>query len=72
MNVTNIINGQANGFCEATDELINRLEIPAAIIRVGYLSNEAELNLLLTDGYAKKIAQAIAITISNQYGEIIE
>ena len=57
---------------EAEFELINLLEIPAEMIRVGYLSNEAELNLLITDGYAKKIAQAIAMTILNQYGEVLE
>ena len=49
------------GIVEREDLIVlNQTKVPAIIIECGFLTNEEEKNLLLTDKYQNKIANAIA------------
>lgn len=63
------IKGKALGLIEATesDVTIKRATIPAATIKVGYISNKQEANLLARDEYIDKIAAGIYNAIMKAY-----
>lgn len=68
-NVATQISGKANGLVDSTDEdvVINRATVPAASIRVGYISNGQEAILLGRDDYIDKIAEGIYLAIMEAY-----
>ena len=67
--VVTAIRGKANGLLEAeqTDTVINEATVPAATIRVGYLTNGQEAILLQREDYIEKIAEGIYQTILKVY-----
>ena len=67
--VVTAINGKANGLAEAedADEVICDATVPAAAIRVGYLTNGQEFILLQRDDYIERIAEGIYQTILSAY-----
>lgn len=67
--VVTAIRGKANGLLEAeqTDTVINEATVPAAAIRVGYLTNGQEAILLQREDYIEKIAEGIYQTILKAY-----
>lgn len=69
--VVTAISGKANGLFASTeeDEVIEKAVVPAAAIRVGYLSNGQEAILLGRDDYIQKIADGIYETIMSVYEE---
>lgn len=69
--VVTAISGKANGLVESTeeDEVVNMVTVPAAAIRVGYISNGQESILLNRDDYIDKIANGIYQTILTVYEE---
>lgn len=71
--VVTAISGKANGLIESTenDEVLNQAEIPAATIRVGYITNEQEGILLGREDYAQKIAEGIYQAIIRAYEEYL-
>ncbi|MCM1387792.1 MAG: N-acetylmuramoyl-L-alanine amidase [Bacillus sp. (in: Bacteria)] len=67
--VVTAISGKANGLVDSTEEdiVINRAVVPAAAIRVGYISNGQEAILLNRDDYIEKIADGIYQAIMAAY-----
>jgi len=67
-NVTIATDNRAVGLFEATDDnLLQKLQIPAAGVCLGYVSNEQESNLLAKEAYRQKIADGIAEAIKEVY-----
>lgn len=68
-NVATQISGKANGLVDSTDEdvVINSATVPAAAIRVGYVSNGQEAILLNREDYINKIAEGIFMAIMAAY-----
>ena len=69
--VVTAISGKANGLTDSTEEdvVINGATVPAAAIRVGYLSNGQEEILLGREDYIQKIAEGIYQAIMKAYEE---
>ena len=67
--VVTSISGKANGLVEAAvlDEVINSTTVPAAAIRVGYLTNSQEAILLQREDYIKRIAEGIYNAVIKAY-----
>ena len=67
--VVTAISGKANGLVESVEEdvVINQATVPAATIRVGYVSNGQEAILLNRDDYIQKIADGIYQAIMSVY-----
>lgn len=67
--VVTAISGKANGLVDSTetDIVINEATVPAAAIRVGYLSNGQEEILLGREDYIQKIAEGIYQAIIKAY-----
>lgn len=67
------ISGKANGLVEAAiqDEVINEATVPAAAIKVGYLTNGQESILLQREDYINRIAEGIYNAVMKAYeGEV--
>lgn len=69
--VVTAISGKANGLVDVSEEdaVIRRANVPAAAIRVGYVSNGQEAILLKREDYIEKIAEGIYQTILKAYTE---
>ena len=67
--VVTSISGKAGGLIEAsqTDEVISGATVPAAAIRVGYLTNSQEAILLQREDYIKRIAEGIYNAVEKAY-----
>lgn len=67
--VVTAISGKANGLTDSTEEdiVVNGATVPAAAIRVGYLSNGQEEILLGREDYIEKIAEGIYQAIIKAY-----
>ena len=67
--VVTAISGKANGLVEAeqTDTVISGATVPAAAIKVGYLTNRQEAILLQREDYIQRIAEGIYQTIMKAY-----
>lgn len=67
--VVTAISGKANGLVDSTEEdiVINQATVPAATIRVGYVSNGQEAILLNREDYIQKIADGIYQAIMTAY-----
>ncbi len=67
--VVTAIRGKANGLLEAAqdDTVINEATVPAAAIRVGYLTNGQESILLQREDYIQRIAEGIYQTVLKAY-----
>lgn len=69
--VVTAISGKANGLVEASleDTVINEATVPAAAVRVGYLTNGQEAILLQREDYIQRIAEGIYQTVMKAYEE---
>lgn len=69
--VVTAISGKANGLLEAaeSDTVINDATVPAAAIRVGYLTNGQESILLQREDYIQRIAEGLYQTVVKAYEE---
>lgn len=67
--VVTSISGKAIGLteAEASDEVLNSATVPAAAIRVGYLTNSQEAILLQREDYIKRIAEGIYNAVVKAY-----
>ena len=67
--VVTAISGKAGGLTEsaAADEVVNSATVPAAAIRVGYLTNSQEAILLQREDYIKRIAEGIYNAVIKAY-----
>lgn len=67
--VVTAISGKANGLLEAEEEdtVISDATVPAAAIRVGYLTNGQEAILLQRDDYIRRIAEGIYQAVMKAY-----
>lgn len=67
--VVTAISGKANGLLEADedDEVICAATVPAAAVRVGYLTNGQEAILLQREDYIQRIAEGIYQTVVKAY-----
>jgi N-acetylmuramoyl-L-alanine amidase len=71
--VVTAISGKANGLVEAadTDEVISAATVPAAALKVGYLTNAQESILLQREDYINRIAEGIYNAVMKAYeGEV--
>lgn len=68
-NVTEQVSGRANGLTQATEEdiILQRIKIPAVILKAGYLSNEKEAALLGTEEYRDRIAEGVLLAVQEAY-----
>jgi len=69
--VVTSISGKAIGLIESeeADEVLNNATVPAAAIRVGYLTNSQEAILLQREDYIKRIAEGIYNAVVKAYEE---
>ncbi|MDE6389366.1 MAG: N-acetylmuramoyl-L-alanine amidase [Lachnospiraceae bacterium] len=69
--VVTAISGKANGLVEAsdTDGVVSNATVPAAAIKVGYLTNAQEFILLQREDYIQRIAEGIYQSIVKSYEE---
>lgn len=69
--VVTSISGKAGGLVEATeaDTVISNATVPAAAIRVGYLTNSQEAILLQREDYIERIADGIYNAVTKAYEE---
>lgn len=69
--VVTAISGKANGLLEASDEdvVISDATVPAATIKVGYLTNGQEYILLQREDYIQRIAEGIYQAVIKAYEE---
>lgn len=66
-------NATNRGIKERCDLVVlNSTKMPAVLIETGFLSNKTEKNLLVTETYQNKIAQAIANGILQYLGKAVE
>lgn len=67
--VVTSISGKACGLIEssAEDQVVNSTTVPAAAIRVGYLTNSQEAILLQREDYIKRIAEGIYNAVVKAY-----
>lgn len=67
--VVTAISGKANGLIEATEEdvVISEATVPAAAVKVGYLTNAQEYRLLQREDYIERIADGICQAIQKAY-----
>lgn len=49
--------------------LMNHIEVPGVLVECGFLSNSREAEKLKTEDYQKKLAVAIAVSVSNSLSE---
>lgn len=70
--VVTAIEGKALGLVEVEDGILPELAIPAAVICPGYVSNETEKELLLTDTYQSRIAEGICKGVLDTFEELEE
>lgn len=72
-NVAIAAKNRAIGLEEAGEEsVLELLELPAARVEVGYVTNELERALLGQEEYRKKLAEGIAAAIEEVYGNYYE
>lgn len=64
------IEGKALGLVEMEEGILSELSIPAAIVCPGYVSNETEKALLLTDAYQDRIAEGICKGVLAAFEEL--
>lgn len=71
-NTVAAVGGKANGLFETEDEegLLQSLQMPAAAIEIGYLTNKEETEKLFLPEYKEKLAEGIALTINQAFAEI--
>lgn len=69
--VVTSISGKACGLIESAEEdlVMNSATVPAAAIRVGYLTNSQEAILLQREDYIKRIAEGIYNAVMKAYGQ---
>lgn len=69
--VVTAISGKANGLIEASEEdaVISDATVPAATIKVGYLTNGQEFILLQREDYIQRIAEGIYQAVIKAYEE---
>lgn len=67
--VVTSISGKACGLVESSeeDQVVNSATVPAAAIRVGYLTNSQEAILLQREDYIKRIAEGIYNAVIKAY-----
>ena len=68
-NATIAVSGRANGLIQAEegDLIIQSASIPTAVLKVGYLSNEKEAELLNSEDYRDRLAEGICNAIKEFY-----
>ena len=71
-NTVTAVGGKANGLFEASGEdvVLQGVQMPAAAIEVGYLTNKEETGKLALPEYTDKLAEGIAATINEAFGKI--
>lgn len=58
------------GWVRQTDDpVLQRLTVPGALLKAGYLTHAREGELLCRDGYAEKIAEGIAEALRMAFSE---
>lgn len=71
--VTTAASGRALGVEAAeSDSLLMQLEIPAADLSLGYLSNPKERGLLMQEGYRVKLAEGILEAVEKAHRRLVE
>lgn len=69
--VVTAVSGKANGLLEASeqDTVISEATVPAAAVRVGYLTNGQEFILLQREDYIQRIAEGIYQAVIKAYDD---
>lgn len=68
--VTEAVSGRANGLMETQDPVLQRLTIPGALVKAGYLTHEREGELLGQQGYVQKVAEGIVDALRQAFVEL--
>lgn len=68
-NVTEQVSGRANGLTQATEEdiILQKVKVPAVVLKPGYLSNKQEASLLNTEEYREWIAEGVFQAVQEAY-----
>lgn len=68
--VTEAVSGRANGLISAQDAILQRLTIPGALVKAGYLTHEREGGLLGQQGYIDRVAEGIVAALRQAFEEM--
>ncbi|MBD5528165.1 MAG: N-acetylmuramoyl-L-alanine amidase [Lachnospiraceae bacterium] len=68
--VTEAVSGRANGLIQTQDSILQRLTIPGALLKAGYLTHEREGELLGQQGYIDKVAEGIVEALRQAFDEL--
>lgn len=68
--VTQSVVGRANGLMQTEDMVLQRLTIPGALVKAGYLTHEREGELLTQEGYTQKVAEGIVAALQQAFEEL--
>lgn len=68
--VTQSVVGHANGLMQTEDMVLQRLTIPGALVKAGYLTHEREGELLTKEGYTQKVAEGIVAALQQAFEEL--
>lgn len=68
--VTVAVSGRANGLMLSEDAVLQRLTIPGALVKVGYLTHEREGKMLGQQGYVDNVAAGITEALRQAFAEL--
>ncbi len=68
--VTEAVSGRANGLIQADDPVLQRLTVPGALVKAGYLTHEREGELLGRQEYVDKVAAGITAALRQAFKEM--
>lgn len=68
--VTEAIVGRANGLIQTEDPVLQRLTIPAALIKAGYITHDREGQLLTSEDYTDEIAEGIVAALQQAFSRL--
>ena len=68
--VTVAVSGRANGLIQTDDPVLQRLTIPGALVKAGYLTHDREGELLGRQGYIDKAAEGITEALRQAFAEM--
>ncbi len=55
---------------QTEDMVLQRLTIPGALVKAGYLTHEREGELLTQEGYTQKVAEGIVAALQQAFEEL--
>lgn len=68
--LTEAVSGRANGLIQIDDPVLQRLTVPGALVKAGYLTHEREGELLGRQEYIDKVAEGITKALGQAFTDL--